>query len=68
MKTERKDVYAEITNEIITVLENACAEWKRPWHGGNVMPKNVLTGAKYRGVNVLLLWILSQKLGYEESL
>jgi len=50
-------VYEVITNRIITQLESGVAPWRKPWrvHGKNGLPRNLVTGHEYRGVN---LWML----------
>ncbi len=68
MKTERKDVYAEVTNQIIAALESCSGKWERPWHQVNFIPKNAYSGLKYRGINTVILWLLGQKLGYQDAL
>ncbi len=70
MKTERKDIYEQITNQIVEALEN-CTAWERPWHTPemvNVIPKNAKTGQHYRGINVLALWAKAQNRGYLNGL
>lgn len=50
-------VYEVITNRIINQLESGVAPWRKPWrvHGKNGLPRNVLTGREYRGINVFTL-------------
>lgn len=54
-----RDHYAEITDQIIAALEAGTPPWRQPWDnakaGGPSMPQNVVTGARYRGINVLTL-------------
>lgn len=58
-----RDHYAEITNQIIAALEAGTPPWRRPWDpnksGGPMMPQNAVTGARYRGINVLALGMSS---------
>ena len=55
----RRDHYAEITAQIIAALEAGTPPWRRPWDenktGGSAMPQNATTGARYRGINTLVL-------------
>ena len=51
-------LYEQITDKIITELEQGRVPWVQPW--GNVkapfgLPKNAATGRAYSGVNVLIL-------------
>src|SRR5208283_5988563 len=55
----RRDHYAEVTNQIIAALEAGAPPWRKEWDdakaGGPMMPQNAVTGARYRGINVLTL-------------
>jgi len=42
-----------ITDQIIEALENNVIPWKKPWN--TELPKNLLTGNFYRGINLLTL-------------
>ena len=67
----RADVYSRITAEIIAAIENGAGEWRAPWfHDGTdiARPKNVASGKKYRGVNVLALWVAGMARGYGDGL
>ena len=68
MVTEaRADVYTRITNEIIAAIEAGANNWTLPWHhnGTDVArPQNVVSHRRYRGINVLALWIAANGHGY----
>lgn len=52
-------VYETVTNRIIESLKTGVIPWAKPWQGkttGGPFPTNFLTGAPYRGINILLLW------------
>ncbi|MEM9412704.1 MAG: ArdC family protein, partial [Planctomycetota bacterium] len=53
----RRDIYQEVTNQILGYLENGVAPWRNPIAQGigDGWPKNLQTGKRYRGINVLLL-------------
>lgn len=53
------DVYQVITDRIIGLLENGVVPWQKPWQGGEQMPRNLISGHEYRGVNVFLLHAMS---------
>ncbi|HCY54780.1 MAG TPA: antirestriction protein ArdC [Oceanicaulis sp.] len=59
-RTQRADIYEEITNKIISQLEDGRLPWVQPWaRNGNssvAMPLNASTGRTYSGINILLLW------------
>ena len=70
--TERRDVVAEVTNQILADLEAGVAPWIRPWAGGSPgvrpgMPSNFATGRGYRGANVLILWMQAAVRGYMDT-
>ena len=50
-----KNLYADVTNRIITALEQGTPPWVCPWQNGNTLPSNLVTGKPYRGINVLML-------------
>jgi len=56
---EPRDHYADVTAQIIAALETGTPPWRRPWDcdkaGGPMMPHNATTGARYRGINTLVL-------------
>ena len=41
--------------ELVALLEQGTAPWRRPWQGQNGHHRNLITGAEYRGGNPLLL-------------
>lgn len=64
---QRKDVYARITDEIVAAIETGPGCWKLPWHhdGSDVTrPTNLVSRKRYRGINVLALWVAAMKAGY----
>jgi antirestriction protein ArdC len=49
------DIYALVTDRIIEALEAGTGvPWKKPWAASG-MPRNLVTGREYRGMNILLL-------------
>ena len=44
-----------ITERIIASLSQGKIPWRRPWKGGDFIPKNLLTGKEYTGTNIYLL-------------
>jgi len=50
------NVYDIITERILKKLEGGTVPWRKPWQGGDAgIPRNVVTGFPYRGINVFLL-------------
>ncbi len=59
----RTDVYTVINDRIIEQLNKGCVPWQKPWAEAE-MPRNLISGKPYRGLNVLLLGME----GYEQNL
>jgi antirestriction protein ArdC len=58
-RTGRQSLYAEVTGRVIAELEQGRLPWVRPWDAsacGCTMPANAVTGRRYSGINVLILW------------
>lgn len=69
--TPRRNLYADITNQLIAAIESSPGELTLPWRrrGGSLhMPVNAQTGKAYRGVNVISLWVASETRGYDHNL
>jgi len=63
----RRSLYAEITERVIAELEQGRLPWVQPWDGaacGCAMPANGVTGRRYSGINVLMLWAAVIEGGY----
>ncbi|MDA8152019.1 MAG: zincin-like metallopeptidase domain-containing protein, partial [Acidithiobacillus sp.] len=55
-KREKRDVRQEVTDRIITAVEENTAPWQRPYDGGpRSGPINAVTGKEYNGGNRMLL-------------
>ena len=54
-----RDHYAAVTDQVIAALEAGTPPWRKPWDAdkaaGPGMPRNATTGARYKGINTLLL-------------
>ena len=48
-------VYQIITDRIIALLEQGTVPWQKPWGGPDGIPKNLVSGKEYRGINVFML-------------
>lgn len=64
---ERGNLYQEVTDKIVSELEQGRFPWVQPW--GNVraglgLPKNGATARRYSGINVLVLWGAVIEKGY----
>ena len=67
----RADVYSRITAEIVDAIEAGAGDWRMPWHhdgAATTRPQNVTSRRRYRGVNVLALWIAAEAAAYSSGL
>jgi antirestriction protein ArdC len=51
---KKQDVYTMVNDRIIKHLENGVVPWQQSWTEAG-LPKNMVTGKNYRGINVWLL-------------
>ncbi|MBE7506216.1 MAG: DUF1738 domain-containing protein [Planctomycetia bacterium] len=63
------DIYQNVTDQIIAMLEKGVVPWRSPILGRQSagMPKNLESGKEYRGVNVFLLAFTAWASGYESA-
>ena len=48
------DIYAIVTDKIISLLEQGVVSWRRPWTSAG-LPRNLVSKKPYRGINHFLL-------------
>jgi antirestriction protein ArdC len=67
-KPPPRDYRAEVTADIIRMLEEGTAPWQKPWDAGELgrTPYNPTTNKPYRGGNVLGLMISGIRKGYTD--
>lgn len=69
-KQPRRDLYQEVTDRILELLDWGVAPWRQPIKRSGVgdgTPRSLATGKSYRGVNVFLLAMTSWAHGFESS-
>ncbi|MGN6374715.1 MAG: ArdC family protein [Sphingomonas sp.] len=69
-KTERQSLYAEVTARVIAELEEGRLPWVQPWDAAAcpcAMPANAVTGRRYSGINILILWAGVISSGYRSQ-
>jgi antirestriction protein ArdC len=57
-----RNLYREVTDRILTELRNGALPWVKPWSSiapSAAIPQNALTQRPYSGMNVVLLWGLT---------
>jgi antirestriction protein ArdC len=70
MSKVRFDIHQHLTDRIVAAIEAGADQWQMPWHrgSGNSHPVNIASGRKYRGVNVLGLWVEAKVNGFSSHL
>jgi antirestriction protein ArdC len=64
----RKDVYQDVTDKILSLLDAGIAPWRKTWSGKSLsMPISLTTGKEYRGINVFILTATAMAEGYETN-
>jgi len=65
-KKQRRDIYQEVTDRILEILDRGVVPWRNPIKRGSSdgWPKNLDSGKNYRGINVFLLTFQSWDKGY----
>ena len=59
------DVYAQVTNQIVSELEKGAAPWIKPWRADGSADRNLVSKKAYQGVNRLLLGMSSMVNGFD---
>ena len=63
-----KDLYSTVTNRIIAALEQGTPPWKCPWQKDtSSVPRNLVSGKPYRGVNFIMLSIEAMAATHADS-
>lgn len=60
----KKDVYQEVTQQVISALEQGHIIWKQGWNNLG-LPKNIAAGNQYRGWNLFYLNFITLYKGYK---
>jgi antirestriction protein ArdC len=60
----RADIYQEVTDQIIALLESGCRPWSPSWASGAASLPQRHGGEAYQGINVLLLWSQAMRHGF----
>ena len=65
----RNDIYQDVTDQLITIMEQGVKPWTCPWqagHGaGHVSKPLRSTLEPYQGINILMLWGEAMIRGFE---
>jgi len=63
----RASLYDEVTDRIVTELEQGIVPWAQPWAGSGAalgLPRSATTRRNYSGINILILWNAVIKRGF----
>lgn len=62
-----EDIYFEITQKMIAMVQKGTAPWRKPWGVDTAMPMpmNAETRRYYRGINIPLLWMAQHDMGFK---
>lgn len=60
----RADIYQDVTDQIIALLESGCRPWSPSWTNGAASLPQRHGGEAYQGINVLLLWSQAMQRGF----
>jgi antirestriction protein ArdC len=52
---KRPNVYEQITERIVAMLEKGTVPWRKPWKVQTGLPRNLISKKPYRGINAFLL-------------
>ncbi len=68
--TEKPDVYARVTSQIVNAIEQGVGNWRMPWHTSGryaFSPINAASKKPYRGINTVCLWAAAESRGYDSG-
>jgi antirestriction protein ArdC len=68
--TEKLDVYAKVTSQIVNAIEQGVGNWRMPWHTSGRFassPINATSRKAYRGINTVCLWAAAEAKGYDSG-
>jgi antirestriction protein ArdC len=67
---DKRDVYARVTSQIVSAIEQGVGNWRMPWHTSGrfaFSSINITSKKPYRGINTVCLWAATQAKGYERG-
>src|SRR5262245_51073940 len=70
MNQQTPDIYERVTGQIVEAMERGAGSYRMPWHvtGAECFaPANAASRRPYRGINVLLLWLVADHHGYKSG-
>lgn len=65
--SSKPSLYQKITDQVIAAIEAGAPRFEMPWHYTFPRPTNISSGKRYRGINVLALWMAQQANDYRSG-
>lgn len=65
----KKEYVEELSARLIEQIKSNTAPWQKPWKPGEInttLPRNVITGKPYRGMNLINLMSKAYVQGYDD--
>lgn len=64
------DIHQELTDQIVSAIEAGAGDFAMPWHrdAARQIPKNIASENKYRGINVVALWVAQMTRGFDSNI
>lgn len=63
-QTDKQSIYEKITEQMIKMLDEGVAPWRKPWMTVGLQPTSLSTNKQYRGINWLTLFFTADAMGY----
>lgn len=54
-----KNLYQDVTDELMFLMKGNTIPWRKTWGGAVLMPRNGHSGRLYQGINVPFLWCMA---------
>ena len=65
---KKRDIYQDVTNDIIACLEKGNKPWIKPWNNNQILDREYRHNLEpYKGINQLLLWMYSSAKGFNSN-
>jgi antirestriction protein ArdC len=62
------DLHQTVTDRIIAEMQKGVTPWEKGWNATtSFVPANAITGRRYSGMNILMLWLAAQDHGYSQA-
>jgi len=69
-KKNSKQIYHDVTSHFIAAMKDGAPPWVKPWDENKFcadLPVNAVSGRKYSGVNITILWTAAASHGFKRD-